>query len=345
VILDPADLLAYIRTRLPDRQPGAPIVAFWYCVDGPRGEYAAAVAAAAAGVIPCVVRRGFQVANQLSTDLTDLIVDHRASLEPLPPPTAADPVVLLLLSRGEFFLPQTASAARLPEWFPGAGGREVTVWVEDLTRTAAVAWDHPAVQNAGLYEAVYRLDRALADRLREVVGLDQPRTDGWFRLISGLAKPRPANLVSHLDLGLALLAGVTSAAKYRITLDQSTAPLTPLATGVVLVGQTSPADLVGLGSSLTEALGMAADPPDVLLPLTALLEESTSPKHKKNKAGRFGQAIIQAGYTAHRLYSVMAHAADYPMYPLALVRGVTDDVVRAVGAAAGAIEARLRTGV
>ncbi|QDU21746.1 hypothetical protein [Urbifossiella limnaea] len=337
--LSPADLVADITRRSQSRQPDSLVLAYWFCPDGPRKEYATAVTATTRDLVPLVVSGGFQVANNLIADLSKLIAEHEPELRHREPPTPDHPLILLLLSREEFRLPQTASAARLPDWFPGLGGTEVAVWIEDLSRSAAVAWDHPSIQPSELHAEVYRLDLAVGRRLREVNAAQHAAGDPWFQLAREVYKTKPATFAEAIDRGMTTLAAVTNQAKYRMALDPRH-PLTPVAAGVLLVGRSTPDSLTGIGKKFADALGMAIDPPTVHRPLTALLEETTNPTDKKNKAGLFGQTVLQAAYTAHRLYSVAAHTDEYPFYPLVLVRSVISDVAQAVRTAAQAVETR-----
>ena len=126
--LSATDLLADINQRLANLRPDAPIVAYWYCPDGPRTNFATAITAATRDVVPLKVSGGFQVANQLTNDISNLIAAHRTAFEGRSPPTSERPLVLLLLSRDELRLPQTASAA--PAGVVSRTGRNRSIGVD-----------------------------------------------------------------------------------------------------------------------------------------------------------------------------------------------------------------------
>ena len=81
--MPPDRLLDAINRRRTDF-PVRDIVAYWYRVLTNRGEYAAKLAQLAAGrpVVPMVVRGGFANYNSVTSDLLNLIVEHREQLVP-----------------------------------------------------------------------------------------------------------------------------------------------------------------------------------------------------------------------------------------------------------------------
>ena len=186
---------------------------------------------------------------------------------------------------------------------------------------------------------MFQLDEAVTRVLQDVHNRDASLGDPWFQLIKDVYKVKPSSFADVLKFGIDSLARVTNRAKYRMNLNPDLS-LTPLAAGVLMVGRTTPDQLAGVGKKFVEALGLAAAPPEIHRPFTALLEESTNPTDKKNKAGRLGQSILQAVYTAHRFYSILAHTDQYPLYPFCLVRSVLDDVVQSIKAAIDVIQIR-----
>jgi hypothetical protein len=321
VTLDVPRLIADINRRLETRQERGPIVAYWYQIPGSRRAFALQIQQAATDkrIIPLVVNHGFQNVNELMSDLGQLICDHENAFDGVPAPTDDRALVLLLLSHDEFRIAQVSSPTVLPDWFPGLGSQEVSVWIEDLTWTAEVPVNAIEIHAEELHKTLYDLDLALTRQLRRILVQDHNRCAGWFAEVKQqLKKPSEQKFEHHLTIAEEELAKIPNSRKYRLDLKRT---LTPLACGVRLSSQTTPDKLGGLGQLLTRALGLQPPLPAVRDNFIATLASSTNEETDPEKL--FGRNLLLTAYVAHRFLTVSAHADRYPAYPLPLLRSVS----------------------
>src|SRR5687768_4647935 len=85
-------------------------------------------------IVPLVIRdEGFENPNAILSDLNRLVQRYQQEFQQLQL-VDSGPIVILLLARTDFKLPQVASPTVFPEWFPLVGGLNVYVIIEDLLR-------------------------------------------------------------------------------------------------------------------------------------------------------------------------------------------------------------------
>src|SRR5437870_3109596 len=120
-MLQPRQLVEDISRRVKEQCDKGAILGYWYQVHGGRRDYADQIRTVSGGtrIVPLVVSTGFVNVNELMVDLSKLISNNESAFQGVAAPTQEDPVIVLLLSHGEFQLPQVASPATLPPWFPG----------------------------------------------------------------------------------------------------------------------------------------------------------------------------------------------------------------------------------
>ena len=321
--MPPDRLLEAINRRRVDA-PVRDIVAYWYRVLTDRGEYAAKLAQLAAGrpVVPMVVRGGFTNYNSVTSDLRQLIVDHREHFEPpaFPEPPVECPVTLVLLGKTAFELPETDSPAAMPEWFPIRGGEIVKIKIEDLYWKALVPLDAEEVRCDELGERIFALETALVRRWRAARRRDLAAGDSFFARIC----PTPPLLTADefLSRAEAYHATLTVQSGFRPSAKQDT----PSLVGHIfrLAGQTSRDDLLPRARELAGALSLPPDHPAPRDSLVTVLNRSTNAVSEQ--PSRFARNLILTVYAASQLVNARAHKDTAPEFPLVLLQGLSLDL-------------------
>jgi hypothetical protein len=318
--LSPVRLADYIRQALNDVTDFA---AFWYHVAGDRHDYGEALAAALASepVVVLHVRDvRFDNPNALLDDLVALIESNRATCEHAVAPDATRCAVVLL-ARTELSLPHVSSPVQLPEWFPIAGGSVVTTRIVDVTWLATAPLNCPEACIPDLSSALYRVERALVERLALTHDCDKASTNSLFDQVRN---NESESFVAILASARAAIESVANPQGYRPSLrgDGFVARLWRSA-------QTQNPDALGrVAKALAAALQLPAKATWPHETLAAVLRRPTN--RIEDPRRRFTFSLIAAIAAAAQLTTAAAHADDYPALPVALIRTTSYDLRRAL---------------
>jgi hypothetical protein len=218
------------------------------------------------------------------------------------------PIIIALLSRGDFRLAQTGSLIGLPEWFPHLGGTEVYVRVRDLLFDVEVSrFNAPEARADDLAAHLHRAEMALVRRMEITLSNDPRRLDSLWASVAPLRgvtqdrkalQERLAGYRKHVD-------GVFDARSYRPSLKSKDSVLSDL---LLLVQRASPDALVGIAKALVAAVGIPSDV-ESRLPMVALLLRPTLPLDAQVK---FAHALLASLYGGYQFLNATAHASDYP---------------------------------
>jgi hypothetical protein len=118
-----------------------------------------------AGAVVFLVHRDsdrFRTANAFETDLVELLNDERETLE-AQLNDVGEPRVFVVISRDRLRLEVMSSPVRFPQWFPGIGGRELPVAIQDAASSFTVTITLGRVEP--LARTLFSVDSALLLRV------------------------------------------------------------------------------------------------------------------------------------------------------------------------------------
>ena len=259
-------------------------------------------------LVPVVVRSQiFTDANSILSDLNQVLSTSKSDILGLDL-RQRQPIVIVLLSRGEFRLAQTGSLIRLPDWFPHLGGTEIYVRVRDLLFDVEVSrFNAPEARADDLAAHLHSAEEALVRRMEMILSKDPRLLESLWSMVAslrGVAQDRKG-LQERLAGYRKHVAGVFEARAYRPSLKTKDSLLSDL---LLLVQKAAPDQLVGLAKSLVAAIGVP-DEIEVRLPMVALL---LRPTQQLDAQVRFAHALLATLYGGYQFLNAAAHASDYP---------------------------------
>ena len=285
-------------------------------------------------LVPLILRRdGFDNPNALLSDLTELIDENRDSFEALVERTGEirSPMVVAILSRSEFALPQVASPMMLPSWFPVGGGRTVNVLIEDICRIAVGSLSADRVHVAELCELIHELEGVMLKRLINVARLDHNAGNALLEAIRG--GESSLNYQTFLENAMNELSGVAMPHAYR---PSARAGKTLAGRLLRIVSASSPDQLERQAKALERALGLDdRTAPRIRESIPAVLLRSINSDRTAGR--RTCRNLLVTWYAATQLVTAAAHADEYPAYPLVLLGSVSLDLRLALAEAIAAL--------
>lgn len=310
----------------------APMNAYWLSVSGPRDEYAEALKAHLLGSDTTVVvvrSGGFDNPNSLMQDLARLIDSHRDHLATFfsQRPAIPERIGLVLLARSELRIPQSSSPVIWPEWVPTVGGREISCFIQDITRSVDVALDSPELGLERLCRAIYDLEWALARRLKTMRDARPQAQTSMWEMIRGNQEHN--GIDSFLESVTRALSSEGTIESYRPTGRGARSVCGRL---WVRMQMREPRAVAPLANALSEALGLEdleanAVPSPTLF---SVLSRSGPSAQDALRSEQLARDILVTNANACQLITCAAHAGDYGRYPLGLLQGVVDELHRGV---------------
>lgn len=296
-------------------EQGGPVRIVWHVVEShTRREFAEGIRESRgdALIIPLVPEGGrFVDVNSLASDFVRTLEENRNAVEAdLDSVTVLrNPVVFVLVSRRELPAAAGPSPARLPDWFPHLGGREVQVAIRDSLRDLRMAgMNEAAVRVRDVCALLYDLEVALVRRIRlEIDRNGRDAADALARL--GLL--RPGSAVDTLVEWERWLARVTEPGNYRIDVRQGSSPL---ALVVRVIAGSSPDALSSKEQELSERLSLP-DRGGQDLPLVAVLYRPISVRGTPESI----HGLFMSVFAAYNLINAAAHAAEYPRFGIGVL--------------------------
>ncbi|MEU8241786.1 hypothetical protein AB0C07_26345 [Actinoplanes missouriensis] len=333
--MSPQRLSQVVTERLASES--APIAACCFQVSGSRDRYADDLRRHLAGTpaVVLVVRETlFENLNAFQADFAGLVEKHRSKFEAIFDGRAEYPatVAVVLLFRHVPAVPQGASPAVMPAWFPRIGGMEIQVSLHNLTWTGSAAVDCEESGVAELSATLFTLDKALLDRLAAVHSTDPGDLAGlWQRIRSD----------DRYDFG----EFVTRSRQFRGKVQNRQAFRPNAADGLTTVARLWKAVQRtklegmpdGIGADLSRALGLPV-PLDLewYQPFTSVLSRTAGRSPAAEVA--FACSVLRTVGTTSQFITVAAHADDYAAYPVVLLRSVSLDLLAGLRSAVAVLD-------
>jgi hypothetical protein len=306
----------------------SPVAGYWYEVRGDRDKYADDLRRLLVGtaIVVLVVREiVFDNPNAVQSEFVDLIDKHRDEFEqvlselPEYPPAVA----VVLLTRRVPTVPQVASPAIMPGWFPRVGGTVVPIYLRDLTWTGSAAIDCSESAVPEICAGLFTLDGALLERLTSVHAAEAATADALWGHVRFEDKYDFSDFLSR-------------SRRFRATVRNKLAFRPDSRSGTTMVARlwkvaqrTSPEALGRPGADLATALRL----PD---PLDndwhqAFASVIGRPANRPPTPGvAFASSVLRTVAAGAQFITVAAHADAYDAYPVALLRSTSLDLLTAM---------------
>jgi hypothetical protein len=309
------------------------IVAYWYHVDDRDDRHVFRARADElgrdAGIVPLVIRAGFDNANSILSDLNELVATNK---EAFAAAAGTSKIIILLLGRTALEIAQQSSPITLPQWFPIRGGEVVYVKIEDLTRTADEFLNCPEARIDDLCELLHRLDVAVVGRLAGVHAKDHNAINGFWDRVKDEKDPED-KVPRFLDKAQEYLQRLKDPKSFRPSAKDDAKHSF---TGRVLrlFSRVSPDAFDSTSTALVKALALADVTIDESL-VAVLLRPTNPPKG----AARFGRNVLVTVFASSQFVTGAAHADAYPPFPVSLLAGASYDLRKALTRMIEVIEA------
>jgi hypothetical protein len=325
-MFSPERLAEILRTSLP---PEGSLRVIWVAVAGPRDEFADRLNSSLESFpgVSLVVRKGFDNANALLNDVTQLLEENRTACEQGLSGDFGVPagVSLILLARSELNLPQTASPVTLPEWFPLGGGQSMMAVIEDITWTASAPLNAPEARLDELCSSLFELETSLISRLRDVHDSDHGAGNALLELIRREDEKYP----TILENAAAFSAEVRNPTSFRPSVKEGRSLISRL---WGLTQKSSPDELHRPSKALGRALALPEQPLEGFEESLASVLRRPHGKETEWRV-RFGRNLLVTSTTACSLITSAAHADDYPPFPIPLLKSISLDLRTSLRAA------------
>ena len=322
----PELLVEEVRRRW-DSAHGMPeLSVFWVTLSTDRDEFADALRQTRGEwpLVPVILRMPglFRDPNAVMNDVASILHDTKHEImDMVDCIRRCSGVGLVVLSRSELRLAVTSSPLRLPEWFPVMAGKEVAARIDDLTWSVHVRLSDEAVAVNDLQRILYELDKAVVARIQEALKSDHRHVQAlWDRI-----RRQDESDFSHVLQGInKTLDSITNPIDFRPSTSRS-----PTMVGRLWfeANRNSPDELWRVAKALTRALRtdqieLRSD----MTTLMAVLNRLTSPID--DPGARWSFHLIVTLRSACQLVTASAHADQYPMFPVVLLRATSLDLRR-----------------
>ena len=322
----PEQLVEEVRRRWDSAQGMPELSVFWVTLSTDRDEFADALRQMRGEwpLVPVILRMPglFRDPNAVMNDVASILhVTKHEIIDMVDCIRRCNGVSLLVLSRSELRLAVTSSPLRLPEWFPVMAGKEVAARIDDLTWSVHVRLSDEAVAVNDLQRILYELDKAVVARIQEALKSDRRHVQAlWDRI-----RRQDESDFSHVLQGIyKTLDSITNPINFRPSTSRS-----PTMVGRLWfeANRNSPDELRRVAKALTRALRtdqieLRSD----MTTLMAVLNRLTSPID--DPGARWSFHLIVTLRSACQLVTASAHADQYPMFPVVLLRATSLDLRR-----------------
>jgi len=265
-----------------------------------------------------LTRPGFDHPNAVLSDLNELIRDHKHEFDRGPAPLygISKPIILLLLSRTEFSLPQIASLITLPDWFPRLGGQHIFLTIEDLTGTADAPINAREARIEEIAKRLFELEVTLVKRMITVASLNKHAGQELFQYLS---TPQQQNYQQFLESATGYHRELQNPEGFRPTVRENRCLSGRL---IGLMRTTTPDQISKRSKALAGALGV---PEDVVVPTELFVSVLLRPTNKEDNPTHFARNLLISIYCAAQMITTAAHADEYSRYPVTLLRSISYD--------------------
>jgi hypothetical protein len=265
-----------------------------------------------------LTRPGFDHPNAVLSDLNELIRDHKHEFQrgPAPKYRGSKPIILLLLSRTEFSLPQIASLITLPDWFPRLGGQHIFLTIEDLTGTADAPISGPEARIEEIAKRLFELEVALVKRMAAVASVNKHAGQELFQYLR--AAPQQ-DYRQFLESAITYHEKLKNPEGFRPTVRENRCLSGRL---IGLMRTATPDQISNRSKALAVALGV---PEDVAVPRESFVSVLLRPTNKEDNPTHFARNLLISIYCAAQMITTAAHADEYSRYPVTLLRSISYD--------------------
>ena len=322
----PEQLVEEVRRRWDSAQGMPELSVFWVTLSTDRDKFADALRQMRGEwpLVPVILRMPglFRDPNAVMNDVASILHDTKHEImDMVDCIRRCNGVGLLVLSRSELRLAVTSSPLRLPEWFPVMAGKEVAARIDDLTWSVHVRLSDEAVAVNDLQRILYELDKAVVARIQEALKSDHRHVQAlWDRI-----RRQDESDFSHVLQGInKTLDSITNPIDFRPSTSRS-----PTMVGRLWfeANRNSPDELRRVAKALTRALRtdqieLRSD----MTTLMAVLNRLTSPID--DPGARWSFHLLVTLRSACQLVTASAHADQYPMFPVVLLRATSLDLRR-----------------
>lgn len=318
----PERLAENVRDRL--SRASSPVSAFWISVVTDRTAYAETLGRLIYDLPVCVfiVRDiSFENPNAILSDLIHTLENNRTSCEEALARTAAGGLGIVLLSRMPLAVPQTSSPVTLPNWFPGAGGRTISVVIEDMSWTADAPLNCEEANTGDICERLLDLEGSLLSRLWDAYGSKKQSADALITSIHRDGDPSYSELLSRFRESR---RHVTSPSAFRPSLRNGNSLTARL---WALGHQRNPEDHAP-SKALARALALTDD---VTIDHESFASLVRRPSNQVPSGSvRFARNALGTIASACQLVTASAHADAYGRYPVTLIVSYSFDLRRSL---------------
>ena len=322
----PEQLVEEVRRRWDSAQGMPELSVFWVTLSTDRDEFADALRQTRGEwpLVPVIPRMAglFRDPNAVMNDVTSILHETRHEIiDMVDCIRRCNGVGLVVLSRSELRLAVTSSPLRLPEWFPVMAGKEVAARIDDLTWSVHVRLSDEAVARNDLQRILYELDKTILARIKETLKADHGEVQAFWECI----RHQSENNFSHVLQGIdRTLDDIRNPTDFRPSTFRS-----PTMVGRLWyeANRNSPDKLPTVAKALARAL--RTDQLDLrgdMTTLMAVLSRPTSPIGDPGTQWSFH--LIVTLRSACQLVTATAHADQYPMFPVVLLRATSLDLRR-----------------
>jgi hypothetical protein len=305
---------------------------YWYGgTEGNRDDFASNLAQALSSypTVIHVLRDKFLFTNEnaVGDDVMAVLEQERVAVERWP--TDEEPCAVIVIARGKSKIVTASSPAVLPEWFPFGRGTECAVTFADMTWRVDGPLDSPEVRVDQLRDTLYRLDTVCLNRLEAVYGADRNATAPLLDLFRTNLAPSE-NQQSWDEIASQAMDARGPSISSRAFRPSRTPPLS-LSGHLWCLALKTPTDgLPKCGKKFATALNL---PPQLNVgyeSIQTLLGRPTTPELDATRAAR---NLLTTWAMTCQLITTVAHADQYPAYPLNLLESVSSDLLLSLGAA------------
>lgn len=320
-MLEVQELVNFIHEDLPHR--ALPVCVYWFECTGQRGDLGAALRGLAEQccIVPLAVRKGFDNANALGSDLRDALEEKRGEYEEqvVAAERGGQRVAIVVLSRTPLSEPAIQSPVEMPRWMPYVGGRVVNIDIVDAAASAVATLQAQSENIRRLQVLSYEVQGLMLARLKREHAIDGRRTAKFLGALLGDGVNASAFLHAADEDHLKKTPD-----GFRAVASPNTTSL--LGRVVGLVDRTSPGKLPSLCQSMWEALALSDEHAASLHePLFCVAFRSTNLEFETDRRKRGCRNAMLALYATSQVITASMHAAEYGMFSIVVMRSMVLD--------------------
>ncbi|UXB41909.1 hypothetical protein K7569_09025 [Stenotrophomonas maltophilia] len=283
-------------------------------------------------LLPHVLRTSaFQDPNAWASDAMSILSSLRTEVSNLVDEGHGSPFGIVVISRGKMNVAQASSPAIAPDWMPGHGGREVTVFARDVRSisTCSLAAEEACIDS--IKSMLFSLEHALLEIVRAKIKVEkhfgQKIWDQVLRERSRLEKK--SKFPDYWSEGL---DSVTDPSSYRPSLTSGWSMISAM--WETFLGA-SPSQLLTKSDAFREYLSIGSDwlpfqpEPSPLLPIMFRGPED----HRKSDDELAARGVILTVGLSCQLTTASAHADQYGRVSASTLNGLSQDLRRTLAAA------------